>query len=96
MTPDSSNYRIEEAERIGSHLVVRVRYPSCSRCEFDGNKVMVFLNVTEMQVIRWRRIDPHFRPPEKSPLDTEAPSPAARFPATREGWADAVSYARGK
>ena len=57
---------------------------------------MVFLNVTEVQVLKWRRIDPHFRDPAATRKPSEAPPPAARFPATPEGWTDAVAYARSK
>lgn len=95
-TPDASKYEIVEVERIGAHLVMKVRYPNCTRCAFEGTKVMVFLNVTEVQVIRWRKIDPHFRPVAKLPQVQDAPSPSARFPASKEGWDDALAYARSK
>jgi len=95
-TPDASNYTIEEVERIGKHLVMKVKYPNCRSCSFEGVKVMVFLNVTEMQVIHWRKIDPHFRDPKSRNSKTEAPSPAARFPGSADGWVDALTYARGK
>ena len=55
---------------------------------------MVFLNVTESQAMKWRRIDPHFRPTKAALKPTEAPGPAARFPATLEGWEDAIQYAQ--
>jgi hypothetical protein len=95
-TPDASNYTIEAAERVGLHLVMKVKYPNCASCAYEGNKVMVFLNVTELDVIRWKRIDPHFRPTAKGKASFEAPSPAARFPGTPDGWTDAITYARGK
>ncbi len=95
-TPDKSNYYIEEMERFGNHIVLRVRYPNCRDCSFEGNKTMVFLNVTEKQIIHWKTIDPHFRDPKKAIMKTEAPSPAARFPGNSEGWKDACDYARSK
>ena len=55
---------------------------------------MVFLDVTELQALKWKKIDPHFRGPK--PLATEAPSPAARFPGSAAGWSDAINYARSK
>lgn len=94
-SPDPSSYTVEQVERVGAHLVMRVRYPGCARCEFDSNKVIVFLGVGELEALRWRRIDPHFRA-ARSKSELEAPPPAARFPATKEGWSDALSYARGK
>ena len=57
---------------------------------------MVFLNVSEADVLRWRKIDPHFRDPKASRTPKEAPPPAARFPASKEGWADALVYANSK
>ena len=95
-SPDNSNYEITKVVRVGAHLVLQVLYPNCAKCAYEGNKVMVFLNVTEEQVLRWRRIDPHFRNPSEKTAPSCAPSPAARFPASAEGWADAVAYATGK
>lgn len=95
-TPDSSNYQIDRFERIGAHLVLRVKYPNCSNCSFEGNKVMVFLNVEEKDAIMWRKIDPHFRPGQRRHSNTEAPSPAARFPASDQGWKDALEYTQRK
>jgi hypothetical protein len=95
-TPDAERFEIIEVNRIGAHLVMKVQYPNCAKCAYEGNKVMVFLNVSERDVLRWRRIDPHFRDPKASRSPREAPPPAARFPASAEGWADAITYARGK
>jgi hypothetical protein len=97
-TPDKRNYEIEDVERVGAHLVMKVRYPNCALCSYEGRKVMVFLNVTEKDALQWREIDPHFAAPRKSPLPLPktAPSPAARFPASPEGWTDALAYARTK
>jgi hypothetical protein len=55
---------------------------------------MVFLNITEIQALKWKEIDPHFRD-DKNTV-TAAPSPAARFPASPQGWSDAIEYARTK
>ena len=93
-TPKPDEYVIERVERIGDHLAMQVRYPSCKDCTYEGLKTMVFLDVSEVSALRWRRIDPHFR--GKTAALTEAPSPAARFPGSADGWSDAVSYARGK
>lgn len=95
-TPDSANYQIAEVERVGQHIVLKVTYPNCAKCSYEGNKVMVFLDVAEATVIRWRIIDPHFRDPKVKVDSTSAPSPAARFPASPEGWRDAITYARSK
>jgi hypothetical protein len=95
-SPDANEYELIDTVRVGEHLVVKVRYPNCSKCAYEGVKVLVLLNVAEMAAIRWRRIDPHFRDPAIVLKPHEAPSPAARFPASNEGWSDALTYARGK
>lgn len=96
-TPDKKNYTIEQAEVVGRHLVMKVKYPNCSNCSYEGLKIMVFLEVNIVDALKRREIDPHFK--EKSyvhRLPTQAPSPAARFPGSSEGWGDALNYARGK
>ena len=76
---------------------MKVKYPNCAKCSFEGEKVMVFLNITEAEALRWRKIDPHFTDPAKySPGSREAPGPAARFPASNDGWVDAMRYAESK
>jgi len=99
-TPNPDQFTVEDVEQVGCNLVLRVRYPGCAGCDFDRCKVMVYLGVELKKVIRWRRIDPHFKGPP-GPARTlqelrEAPSPAARFPASAEGWADALEYAKRK
>jgi hypothetical protein len=47
-TVDAQNYEVEEVARKGPHLAMRVRYPSCAKCAYEGVKVMVFLNTPEM------------------------------------------------
>ena len=91
-TPDSKRYEVVDVKRVGPHLVLKVKYPNCFACAYEGNKVMVFINVTEGDVLKWRSIDPHFRA-DQSTDPTRAPSPAARFPASDAGWADALAYA---
>jgi hypothetical protein len=95
-TPDADRYQVDEVERVGAHLVMRVLYPNCVKCSYEGKKVMVFLDVSEKDAMKWRRINPHFRDPTQAVSATEAPPPAARFPANAEGWQDALDYARRK
>jgi hypothetical protein len=99
-TPNIDEYTVEDVEQVGRHLVLKVRYPGCAGCDFDRCKVMVYLGVDLKSVVRWRRIDPHFKAPTGPARTTQelrsAPSPAARFPASSEGWADAIEYARRK
>lgn len=95
LTPDAKAYEIVDVVRVGRNLVMKVLYPNCARCAFEGNKVLVYLDIAEVDVLRWRSIDPHFRAPEER-NPREAPSPAARFPASKQGWDDALEYAERK
>jgi len=92
-TPDSENFEIDDALEVSGHLVLRVMYPNCKNCAYEGNKVMVFLNCGTKEALRWREIDPHFRDPSIVLSAKQAPPPAARFPASPAGWADAIAYA---
>lgn len=104
-TPDAMNYTVERVQVVTphvkrttgdakQHLVLMVRYPNCARCAYEGNKVMVFLDTAPTDALFWQKIDPHFRKQVKTL--TEAPSPAARFPASEDGWKDALAYAATK
>jgi hypothetical protein len=97
-TPDTSSYEVEDVVEVGSHIVMKVHYPNCARCSYEGMKIMVFCNVGLADVVRWKKIDPHFRnrSDQRGGKAREAPSPAARFPGDPEGWADAISYAQHK
>jgi hypothetical protein len=100
-TPDPDHFEIQEVEEVNGHLVLKVKYQNlarCSDCSFEGSKLMVFLNCNLKQAIKWRRIDPHFKDAKKNAnqLAAHAPAPAARFPASAEGWKDALDYAARK
>lgn len=95
-TPDADKYQIIQVHRCGEHLVLKVRYPNCAKCAYEGTKVMVFLHVSEAMALSWRRIDPHFREQKNAEMFGGAPPPAARFPASEDGWKDAVHYALSK
>lgn len=95
-SPDNTKFEIRDAREVGPHLVMLVQYPNCTKCSYEGKKVMVFLNTKPLDALKWKKIDPHFSDPkEKRPVQS-APSPAARFPASTEGWQDAMDYARSK
>jgi hypothetical protein len=92
-TPDASLYEVLDVDQVNNHLVMRLRYPNCARCDYEGVKVLVFLDTTAMVALKWKRIDPHFRDPKVKRLPTEAPGPAARFPGSDQGWSEALRYA---
>lgn len=92
-SPDAERFQVVDAEEVGPHLVMRVRYPNVSACPFDGTKVMVFANRTAIQALRWKTLDPHFREKD-SPHADVAPSPVVRFPASDLGWRRAIKFAK--
>jgi hypothetical protein len=92
-TPDAENYEILDAVQVKSHLVCKVRYPSCENCSYEGIKIMVFEGVSALSALKWKRIDPHFSDPSSKSLPTHAPAPAARFPANTKGWNRALKFA---
>lgn len=95
-SPDAARFEIDEIEAVGPHVVVKVLFPNCAQCAYEGKKVLVYLGVTLKDVIKWRRLVPHFRAETKPRAASEAPSPAARFPASAEGWTDALAWAASK
>ncbi len=99
LAPGSTVYEVIDAVPIGPHLVMKVQYPNCSMCAYEGIKVMVFLNVNLIDALKWKTIDPHFRAsddPVNLGRPRQAPSPAARFPASEDGWEDALTYAKSR
>jgi hypothetical protein len=93
-TPDPSNYEVLEVVRESGHLILKVQYPSCQKCAFEGTKVLVYRGVSEVEVLRWKKIDPHFHADKVDARS--APSPIARFPASAEGWQNALLFAKAK
>jgi len=57
-SPDAEKFEIEEIEEVGRFLVMKVKYPNCSKCEYEGSKIMVFCDVTMKDAVKWRKIDP--------------------------------------
>ena len=94
-TPDAERFEILQSEVVASHLVLKVQYPNCAKCSYEGVKVMVILDVSPSDALKWKRIDPHFR--DKRPASVrEAPSPVVRFHGSDAGWEEAVAYAKWK
>ncbi len=93
-TPDAEHYEIVDVEAIGAYLAIKVKYPNCNKCAYEGTKVLV-VKATMKDALKWRRIDPHFRDNNVAMLlsNNSAPSPEARFPASEKGWQDALDYA---
>jgi hypothetical protein len=94
--PDPSDFLPIDSEQIGPHLVFKAQFPSCAKCSYEGYKVLVYLNTSVKDALRWRELDPHFRPVDPLAPGRAAPPPDARFPASPAGWADALEFARLK
>lgn len=96
-TPDASRYEVVEAQHVPetNRLVLKVKYPNCANCAYEGTKVLVYENVSPLDALKWKKIDPHFADPKRHSFAyvPEAPSPIARFPASTEGWRAALWFA---
>jgi len=93
-TPDSSNYDVIDVHEDGGFLILKVKYPNCYNCSFEGTKVMVFEKTKTLNALKWKKIDPHFRDPKYKVTEKEAPSPIARFPGNDTGWTFAKEFVR--
>jgi hypothetical protein len=82
--PDPNNYQLVQAEEKNGFLVVKIRYPDCTN--YEGNKILVFKDVTLIQLVNQKLIDPHFFQNNK-----KYTSPIARFVPTDEGWEMALA-----
>lgn len=91
-TPDSQKFEIEDVyDSINNYIILKVKYPNCSMCSYEGNKVIVYSGIQLKDVLKWREIDPHFRDSDSNDAK-KAPSPIAKFPASSEGWVDAIAF----
>lgn len=82
--PDPKNFEVKRVKQCGTYLVALVNYPDANN--FEGDKVIVFRDLTEPEILEKETLDPHFL--ENGPI-------LARFVPTDEGWRDAVDYAVG-
>ena len=86
--PNPNNYVIKKcASSHGSidfFTIVEINYPDCEN--FEGNKILVFKNVSIEQLEKQKVIDPHFSDNDKYF------SPIARFVPTQEGWENADMF----
>jgi hypothetical protein len=76
--PDPANYKIINHKQINEYLIVQLNYPNCTN--FEGEKILVFKDVTFEQLKKQKLIDPHFSNNENYF------HPIARFIPTEDGW----------
>lgn len=82
-SPDPYHYKIGRHlsfpnDSGGNHLLIEITYPDCTN--YEGKKILVYRNVTVLELLKQVSIDPHF-----SNNDTKH-SPIARFMTNKEGW----------
>ncbi len=97
--PNPKNFRIKrsrvfgKASRLpiednpfitGRFLLIEINYPDCTN--FEGNKILVYEDVTLSQLIKQKSIDPHFTSNRKFK------APIARFIPNARGWGMAVKF----
>ena len=82
--PDPKSFLIIEALQVGKHVVLNIKYPNCNN--YEGNKILVFVNTTIEIIKSMKEIDPHF--------SKDLMSPFARFAPTDLGKIAAVIFAK--
>jgi hypothetical protein len=75
--PNPKNYKILNSWYVEEYLVLRIKYPDCAN--YEGEKILVFYNVSIEDLEKQGSIDPHFSD-NKNMI-----SPIARFEPTRRG-----------
>jgi hypothetical protein len=94
-SPDPRNWELlEEFQRNASGgplIALKLRYPKCKN--YKGEKVLVF-RATLSQLVKQKVIDPHFGDINSTKIEQPEDMiyPIARFPASVDGWNDAVKY----
>lgn len=84
--PDPNNYDIINHLESNGWLLIKIKYPDCTN--YEGMKILLFKDVTVMDLLKQRLIDPHFSKNEKYK------SPFARFEPTEKGWEAAMIVMR--
>lgn len=73
--PNPHNYIVENGFNVNNHCVLIIRYPDADN--YEGRKILVYKNMSRMDVIKHSKIDPHFAETGLSPF--------ARFEPTSDG-----------
>lgn len=82
--PDPRNYKVVKLKESENYIVVMINYPDCTN--YEGNKVVVYKDITVIDLLNQKIIDPHFAGKK------EVLSPIARFVPTEEGWDMAIAF----
>lgn len=76
--PNPSNYKIISYYEEKPFLLVKINYPDCTN--YEGNKILLFIETTISDLCKQKIIDPHFS------NNKNFKSPIARFEPTSFGW----------
>ena len=83
--PNPENWKILKAKEYGKYLILMLQYPDCTN--YEGKKILVFENISLVNLVNQKMIDPHF-----FPENPRYKSPIARFEPTDRGWGFAESF----
>lgn len=83
--PNPEVFEFIRIQALGQNVVVEVKYPNCTN--FEGRKIMVYLNTTIKKLSSLTSLDPHFAGKK------DIISPFARFEPTDKGWHAAIQIA---
>jgi len=76
INPNPSRFNIQYTEEIGNNLITIINYEGCTN--YEGDKVLLYKNMTDKKLRSLLRIDPHFTDDDNSPF--------ARFKPTVDGF----------
>lgn len=83
--PDPRNYKILHHYIQSPYLVLEIQYPDCKN--YEGRKILLYKDVTLIDLINQKDIDPHFSD------DKTKKYPIARFVPNDWGWRTACNLA---
>jgi hypothetical protein len=84
--PNPYNFKITKELVIEEFVIVMVNYPDCTN--YEGNKILVYENMTLSDIKRLSILDPHFS------KDKPFQSPIARFVPNDQGWIYAITMVK--
>jgi len=82
--PNPINFKIIKYLVVNQFIIVDINYPDATN--YEGNKILVFSNVSPENLLNMKFIDPHFCEEQTHP------SPVARFVPTPRGWDMAIQF----
>jgi hypothetical protein len=84
INPDPYNFEVKDIKKIGNYLWVLMNYPNCT--EYNGDKILIYKDISLDRFIKLTRIDPHFRDSIYSPI--------ARFKPDKRGKILSLKFCR--